>query len=1181
MLTLLMTGRLRRPRRTSSVYGRSLAKAIDPRDRGTVGMSFEEPGPTNLFGEPEEPSASLVRKKPVAVSVPAAQHEQQMQADRAASKDWLRQRLTEIPHHVHSLDDAVHYHNQHLVNAPVHAGMERYEASRALGEHAQQFAAKEPDAVVASDRFRSAEHDPKTYRVTRRGGDISDSLSTGTISQGKIRKPFEHDGNLYTGTWRAGDEVGAAHVVPRDQYTGPLLEGGAQHHLRVGMSVSHGGKQYVLTGAKRTFRSEPIKAGSVQAVVKSAFRAGLRKGMNQRQPPTANAPGLPYDKEVTHITTPEGAHGILANGFDTSSRGGINGDTPNDFGPGLYAADANSDMAGFWRHQLETSGESGDRQSTAMRGRMRLEKPLYVDDKHYGPGGRSTPIPHRQFLEHGHPADETPGCPEALPHYDAAVAAGRPSGHALAVAAQATGHDGLVVRRYQGEEAVSFRPDAVTWTHQDGVPLRMEPTQKALSIHTAHVDQQASDAQKEAGNYRMAHVRWKGLELTIENPRGSVRTKTSAASGKTWSRTMAHHYGYIRETRGVDGDHVDCFLGPDEDSDHVFVVHQVDYKGKFDEHKVMLGFSTEAAARKGYLANFDKGWKVGPIEAMTVAGFKQWMQQEGLQKAAESGRELAPWQKSQQRHHENLANKRQETVDFMQRRHDDGDLPPEHRARLREQIAGDAQEIARLRTPPDPADADYLYHSSPALPAIRRSGLRSAGYHDSATGETQKRHVAWVTDDDQGARMQGHGGYGGVVRVPKSSLGALGLQVGESADGESLIQRPDGKPFRIPAEHLHEYSPEHQAWQPVPGAAAAQIATKQSGAGRLLTKQDLNEIAGHIHHPGTGRYFTRETLKEAADKVRAKLPLTKGDMLSQMLKAIDPKDTDTASLNFSDPAPLVATSAPAAKIWNGCHIEDEFVSRDGKTRHCLQVHDSGHSGAITTHSRVDNKRYRSFGKPSHGYDATGPIDFVRKQWAVIKKDHGIPAVKAIDPKDTGTGSLELGAPSIRSPKPRHSDADRAQNLGAGLQGRYDRAEHAFRSSMEESGHYDKRAINGAVKDALRNVSHGHFLSDGRMYLHHELHGAHQTLQDHLASPVKTNENPPAYTPSSVRYPTWEEKHPGKTFDGTYSGPPETEVSKAFRVGLRLVKGQDPSPAGQAVGSEILHSAFGEGLRIVP
>lgn len=54
-----------------------------------------------------------------------------------------------------------------------------------------------------------------------------------------------------------------------------------------------------------------------------------------------------------------------------------------------------------------------------------------------------------------------------------------------------------------------------------------------------------SEAQTTAGNYKKAKIRWNGLILVIENPKGSTRRGVSA-DGKPWANLMKHHYGYFR-----------------------------------------------------------------------------------------------------------------------------------------------------------------------------------------------------------------------------------------------------------------------------------------------------------------------------------------------------------------------------------------------------------------------------------------------------------------------------------------------------------------------------------------------------------------------------------------------------------------------------------------------------------
>lgn len=141
--------------------------------------------------------------------------------------------------------------------------------------------------------------------------------------------------------------------------------------------------------------------------------------------------------------------------------------------------------------------------------------------------------------------------------------------------------------------------------------------------------QEPTPAQQDAGNYKLGHHRIGGLDVSIENPQGSIRRSKPDAPVK-WETEMQHHYGYIRGTVGQDGDHIDTFIKPgtaDDFDGTVFVVDQVDPDtGKPDEHKVLLGFDTEDEARAAYLSNYSKGWRgLGAITATPMADFKTWL----------------------------------------------------------------------------------------------------------------------------------------------------------------------------------------------------------------------------------------------------------------------------------------------------------------------------------------------------------------------------------------------------------------------------------------------------------------------------------------------------------------------------------------------------------------------------
>lgn len=148
---------------------------------------------------------------------------------------------------------------------------------------------------------------------------------------------------------------------------------------------------------------------------------------------------------------------------------------------------------------------------------------------------------------------------------------------------------------------------------------------KRLHDEELKVDTNPSEAQKEAGNYKKGHIKINGFDVSIEQPVGSVRSGKDA-NGKEWSVTMNNTYGYIRGTESVDGDHIDVFLGPDMNSDIVYVVDQVNTDGSFDEHKVMMGFSSLEDARSAYLSNYEEGWQgLGNITGVALDEFKKWI----------------------------------------------------------------------------------------------------------------------------------------------------------------------------------------------------------------------------------------------------------------------------------------------------------------------------------------------------------------------------------------------------------------------------------------------------------------------------------------------------------------------------------------------------------------------------
>lgn len=146
----------------------------------------------------------------------------------------------------------------------------------------------------------------------------------------------------------------------------------------------------------------------------------------------------------------------------------------------------------------------------------------------------------------------------------------------------------------------------------------------------AEVDVNPTDKQKEAGNYKKGHVQVGVFDITIEQPKGSVRSGVDA-NGNKWETTMQNTYGYIRGTEGVDGDHIDVFLSDDIDGwngRRMFVVDQYNEDGSFDEHKVMLGFNETDDAEAAYFANYDNDWAKKHktvVTGINLEDFEKWI----------------------------------------------------------------------------------------------------------------------------------------------------------------------------------------------------------------------------------------------------------------------------------------------------------------------------------------------------------------------------------------------------------------------------------------------------------------------------------------------------------------------------------------------------------------------------
>ena len=196
------------------------------------------------------------------------------------------------------------------------------------------------------------------------------------------------------------------------------------------------------------------------------------------------------------------------------------------------------------------------------------------------------------------------------------------------------GYDGIIHYNnvWSVENSNIGSGEVIVFSNSSIIPAENASLQSSIEAAEAETNTNPTDGQKEAGNYKKGHVKVAGFNISIEQPRGSVRSGTDA-NGKKWSVTMNNTYGYMTDNVGVDGDHLDVFLSNDIDSwdqQNVYVVDQYNLDGTFDEHKVMLGFNDRDEATDAYFSNYDSSWRTSKRKIITSTVpmdiFKKWIE---------------------------------------------------------------------------------------------------------------------------------------------------------------------------------------------------------------------------------------------------------------------------------------------------------------------------------------------------------------------------------------------------------------------------------------------------------------------------------------------------------------------------------------------------------------------------
>jgi hypothetical protein len=169
------------------------------------------------------------------------------------------------------------------------------------------------------------------------------------------------------------------------------------------------------------------------------------------------------------------------------------------------------------------------------------------------------------------------------------------------------------------------------------VPKTAAAVAKSLAKSAPKKPAVPTPEQAKAGNYRKVHENIDGVEFTTETAKGQER-KGVGADGKDWSVRMPYDYGYAKRTTGADGDHVDIARGPaDPTKRPVVIIDQKDLKtGKFDEHKVHIGFDDVRHATEEYEKAYSDGKgieRIGGVKVLTWDEFKTWLKEGDTTKA--------------------------------------------------------------------------------------------------------------------------------------------------------------------------------------------------------------------------------------------------------------------------------------------------------------------------------------------------------------------------------------------------------------------------------------------------------------------------------------------------------------------------------------------------------------------
>lgn len=477
-------------------------------------------------------------------------------------------------------------------------------------------------------------------------------------------------------------------------------------------------------------------------------------------------------------------------------------------------------------------------------------------------------------------------------------------------------------------------------TKKRAIPEAAEEEKAAPAPQEPAGRTEPSDAQKAAGNYPMIHKTINGLNISIENEAGTTRTGTDK-DGETWSNKMTYDYGYIKGTEGIDGDHVDIFLGKDANNAElpVFIVNQKKESGRMDEHKVMLGFATEAEAKKAYLSNYAKGWDgIKDIVEMPLDQFKDWLKNGDTTKKAVAPKAEALKAKAKEKREAATT----KAIPDMQDKYDAAIAKKDllgsvkiSKAVTDEQVKqAEAKISAGEMVVFKAGDMTYAIHPS----AQQEGKYQLTTYNDTgALGDTQYDSIAKAVDDANllKANLLSKGDAKSVM--DKLSAAEAKYQESKSkkkaeqdlaAAKQELVPVSEMTPAEIKAE-IESISAkaeaESKAYEDERGATPPELLTSATDFMDDAAKTRMHDLKQALPSQG-------EEAKSAGDRIKAKVAARKAKAAAPEITDVGEKlggarkDMTFASKDLTDDD---IRSQPLSKIWPQKEIdsiEDELLA---------------------------------------------------------------------------------------------------------------------------------------------------------------------------------------------------------------------------------------------------------------